>query len=142
MTRTKLQLPDKFDFSTEVQVEVSDINYAGHLGNDKVLSFVHEARVRFLKQFDFTELNIDGAGTIMIDAVILYKSEAFYGDTLKIEVATGNFHRIGCDFFFRITNAGNGREVARAKTGMVFFDYEKKKILPLPDRFNESCHPK
>jgi hypothetical protein len=46
-----------------------DINYGGHLGNDAVLSLVHEARVRFLKQQGYTENNIEGAGIIMADAI-------------------------------------------------------------------------
>lgn len=137
--RPKLELPKAFHFSTEITVQVNDINYGGHLGNDKVLSFIHEARVRFLKQFGFTELDMDGAGTIMADATIIYKAEAFHGDRLKIEVATGNFHKLGCDLFYRLTNDETGKEVARAKTGLIFFDYKKRKMVPMPEKFKKQC---
>ena len=137
--RLKLELPKTFTFSTEILVQVGDINYGGHLGNDKVLSFIHEARVRFLKQFGFTELDVDGAGTIMVDAQIIYKTEAFHGDVLKIEVAPDNFHKLGCDFFYKLVNAENGKEVAHAKTGLIFFDYEKRKMIPMPEKFKEYC---
>lgn len=139
--RPKLELPKTFTFSTEIPVQVTDINYAGHLGNDKVLSYIHEARVRFLKKFGFTELDVDGTGTIMVHATIIYKTEAFHGDILKIEVAPGNFHKLGCDFFYRLTNAKTGKEVARAKTGLIFFDYEKQKMVSMPKKFKEHCHP-
>ncbi len=139
--RPKLELPKTFTFSTEIPVQVTDINYAGHLGNDKVLSYIHEARVRFLKKFGFTELDVDGAGTIMVHATIIYKAEAFYGDILKIEVAPGNIHKLGCDFFYKLTNAETGKEVARAKTGLIFFDYEKQKMVSMPKKFKEHCHP-
>jgi acyl-CoA thioesterase FadM len=135
MARVKLKLPEKFVFSTEVQVRISDINYGGHLGNDSLLSLIHEARVRFLNKHGFTELNIDGLGLIMIDAVIIYKSEVFYGEKLKIEVTVDGFDKHGCDFYYKITKVESNREVARAKTGIVFLDYETKKIATVPDEF-------
>ena len=139
--RPKLELPKRFTFSTEIPVLVCDINYGGHLGNDKVLSFIHEARVRFLRQFGFTELDVDGVGTIMVHATILYKAEAFHGDILKIAVAPGNFHKLGCDFFYRLTNKETGKEVARAETGLIFFDYEKQQMVSMPEKFKEYCNP-
>jgi len=139
--RPKLKLPKTFTFETEITVQVSDINYAGHLGNDKILSFIHEARVRFLKQFKFTELDVDGVGTIMVHAIIIYKAEAFHGDILKIGVAPGNFHKLGCDFFYRLTNKETGKEVARAETGLIFFDYEKQQMVSMPEKFKEYCNP-
>ncbi|HEX9653901.1 MAG TPA: thioesterase family protein [bacterium] len=139
--RPKLVLPDQFTFSTELRVRVNDVNYAGHLSNDRVLSILHEARVRFLKGFGFTELDVAGAGTIMTDAVLIYKSEAFHGDRLLIEVAVADLHKFGCDFFYKITNRSTEKEVARAKTGLVFFDYAARKMLPTPNKFLEVCSP-
>jgi len=135
MARVKLDLPDRFEFSTEIQVRIGDINYGGHLGNDTVLSLIHEARVRFLQKYGFTEANIDGVGLIMTDAVIVYKSEGFYGDTLTIDVTVGDFSRSGCDFFYRFTNKLTRKEVARAKTGIVFFDYKTRKVVSIPEHF-------
>ena len=86
MARIKLDLPETFDFSTEIAVCISDVNYGGHLGHDSVLSLTHEARVRLLRKYGFTEMDIDGSGLIISDVVIVYKSEAFYGEILKIEI--------------------------------------------------------
>lgn len=135
MSRIKIKLPKTFPFSTEVKVRISDINYGGHLGNDTVLTLMHEARARLLQEHGFTELNIEGRGIIMVDSAILYKSEAFYGETLVIEIALDNLNRFGCDFIYKITKKETGKEVARAKTGMVAFDFEKRKIAELPESF-------
>lgn len=135
MGRVKLELPDSFGFTTEVIVRIDDINYGGHLGNDSILSLVHEARVRFLKNVGFTEADIDGVGLIMTDAVIVYRSEGFYADVLKIEVAVSDLGKVGCDFVFKLSNKETGNEVARAKTGIVFFDYERRKIVEVPEKF-------
>ena len=135
MARVKLDLPDRFEFSTEIQVRIGDINYGGHLGNDTILSLIHEARVRFLQKYGFTEANIGGVGLIMTDAVIVYRSEGFYGDTLTIDVTIGDFTKSGCDFFYRLTNKLTLKEVARAKTGIVFFDYKTRKVVSIPECF-------
>jgi YbgC/YbaW family acyl-CoA thioester hydrolase len=137
MSRVKLDLPDKFKFSTEVQVRISDINYGGHLGNDATLSLIHEARVRFLNKYGFSESDIDGVGLIMVDAVVIYKSEGFYSDALKIDVTVADLSKSGCDFIYRITNKLTSKEVARAKTGIVFFDYKKRKVVAVPKKFND-----
>lgn len=142
MARIKLDLPEKFDFSTEIAVRISDINYGGHLGHDSVLSLTHEARLRLLRKYDFTEIDIDGSGLIISDVAIVYKSEAFYGETLKIEVATSDFSKYGCDFIYKITEKETGREIARAKTGIVFFDYENRKVAPVPEKFKAIFPPR
>ena len=135
MARVKIDIPEKFQFKTEIPIRISDINYGGHLGNDSVLSICQEARIQFLDQFGFTELDVDGVGIIMVDAAVQYKSEGFYGDILLIEIAITDVTKIGCDFVYRITNKKTQKVVAIAKAGIVFFDYEKKKVVPLPVKF-------
>ena len=135
MARIKLNLPEKFVFSTEIHIRITDINYGGHLGNDSTLSIIHEARLRFLKNFNYTEIDIDGAGIIMSDSVIIYKSEGFYGDILKVEVTADDFAPHGCDILYKLTNKETNKEVARAKTGIVFFDYQNRKIMETPEKF-------
>lgn len=135
MARIKLNLPETFRFSTEVTVRVGDINYGGDLGNDAVLGLVHEARLQWLKQHGFSEANAGGAGMIMVDAAIVYVSQAFHGDVLKIEADAADFSTAGCDFLFRIANKATGREVARVKTGVVFFDYAAGNVVKMPETF-------
>ena len=137
MARIKIQLPKKFNFKTEMKVRVSNVNYGGHLGNDSVLAICHEARMRFLAMGGFTEKNIENSGLIMIDAALQYKSESFYGDLLLIEVAVDNITKIGCDFYYKITNKTNNKIAAIAKTGTAFFDYTERKITPAPQSFIE-----
>lgn len=135
MARIKLDLPADFPFAAELRVRITDINYGGHMGNDSLLGLLHEARVRFLAHFGLKELDIFGLGLIMADSVIVYKSEAFPGEVLKIAVAVVDFNKYGCDFVYRVTEQASGREVARAKTGVVFFDYRNRAVQAVPSAF-------
>lgn len=135
MPRIKIEMPENYSFSTELPVRISDINYGGHLGNDAVLSMVHEARVRFLNHYHYNELDVEGLGIIMTDSAIVYKAESFYGEKIQIDVAVGDFNKYGCDFYYLITNKETAVEIAHAKTGIVFFDYEERKVTAVPEVF-------
>ena len=135
MPRIKIELPNNFIFKTEIPVRITDLNYGKHLGNDSVLSICHEARVRFLNSLGFSELDIDGVGIIMIDAAVQYKREAFYGHSLVINIAVTDITKIGCDLIYLVTS--NEKEIAIIKTGIVFYDYERKKTIAVPKLFLE-----
>ncbi|WP_269532201.1 thioesterase family protein [Chitinimonas sp. BJYL2] len=132
MARVKLDLPERFAFVTTLDVGIGHINYGGHLGNDSALTLIHEARMRYLKSLGFTELDIGGLGLILCDAVIVYKSQAFWGEQLRAEVTAADFNKYGCDLFYRLSQASDDREVLRAKTGVVFFDYQQQKPAAVP----------
>lgn len=138
MARIKIDMPDNYSFSTEMPVRISDINYGGHLSNDAVLSMVHEARVRYLNSYNYTELDIEGASIIMTDSAIVYKAEGFHGDQVQIDVAVGDFNKYGCDIYYLLSNKKTAVEIAHAKTGIVFFDYTERKVVGVPQGFKNS----
>jgi acyl-CoA thioester hydrolase len=138
MVQVTLELPEHFPFSTDISVRISDINYNNHLGHDSIITLIHEARVRFLNAHGFTELNIDGFGLVMTDLLVLYKAEVFYGEILTIEVDIRDFTKYGFDFVYRITNKETDTEVARAKTGVLIYDYAQRKVVAVPKSFRSA----
>jgi len=134
MSRVQIDIPEKFIFSTKLQVRFGDLNGA-HLGNHVLVSYLNESWMIFLRENGFQELSIDGSGYINADLAVIYKSESFHGDVLNIELAVVDFHKIGCDIVFRITNDKTGKEIAIAKMGMIFFDYKTKETREVPGRF-------
>lgn len=135
MERVKLTLPTTFRFSTLIPIRIDDVNYGGHVGNDSFLSIVHEARLRFLGSFGYSETDMGGIGLIMGDAAIEFKKELVYGDTVKVSVAVGGVDKLGFDLCYlleKIDTAGISTVAAKVKTGMYCFDYGKKKLAPLP----------
>lgn len=100
-----------------------------------MLSLVSEARVRFFKALGYTELNVEGCGIIVADAAIQYKSEAFHGEVLVFQMTANDFNKYGCDLVWQITDQASGREVARGKHGIMFFDYSVRKPALVPPAF-------
>lgn len=134
MARLQLDLPASFIFSAELMVRTSDLNYGAHVGNDNMLQLMQEARVAFYRSKGFSsELNFEGSvGHLVADALVIYKAEAFLGDVLTIQLAVTDLNKYGFDMLYQVTNKATGKELARGKTGIVCFDYEKKKVAVVP----------
>ncbi len=139
MARIKIDLPAAFSFSTSIPVRITDLNYGGHVGNDAVLSIIHEARMKFLAHYGYSEIQFAGVGMIMSDVGIEFKSELFYGDTVIASVTAAAFSKVSFELYYLLEKESSGKKiaVAFAKTGMICYDYEKKKIAALPEEARE-----
>ena len=137
MARIKINVPERKIFSTIIPIRISDINYGNHLGNDALVSIIHEARMQWLASENYTELNIGGASLIMADLAVEYKGEGFYGDTLTVNISVDEIQKASFEIFYEITTTRNEKNIliAKAKTGMICFDYEARKVVAMPEVF-------
>ncbi|MDC7700447.1 acyl-CoA thioesterase [Vogesella indigofera] len=135
MARLTLPEIDNPVFDCRLDIRISDINYGGHLGNDAALRFAHEVRLRFLQSLDCTEMDVYGAGIIMSDAAVIYRNEAFHGDTLAFSLGITDFSRCGCDFIYQARRMSDNAAILHIKTGIVFFDYQQRKATAVPAAF-------
>lgn len=144
MTRIQLDFPAEVKFSCELTVRASDLNYGNHVGNDSILTIMQEARIQFYRSLGYTnELNFEGSiGHIVADVAVAYKAEAFLGDVLTIQIAITDYNKYGFDMYYRLINKESNREVAIGKTGIVFFDYDKRKVASMPVTFKEKLESK
>jgi len=67
------------------------------------------------------------------DAAVIYKSESFLGDILTIKIGVADVTKYGFELIYLLENGTTLKEIARGKTGIVCFDYTKRKVAPLPD---------
>lgn len=135
MTRVKVEVPEQFLFTMERNVGISDVNYARHLDSVTMVQILHEARLQFLASLGFTEGNIFGLGMVVTDMAVDYRSESFANDRLIIDVGVDNFNRYGLDITLQVTNSALESVVCQAKIGVVFFDFDKHQITPMPEAF-------
>lgn len=122
-----------------IPVRITDINYGNHLGNDALVSIVHEARVQWLRSNGYTELAIEGTGLIMSDLAVEYAGESFYGDELRVDIAAAEITKVSFELYYNIQATRDDKTIliAKAKTGMVCYDYNAKKVSPIPDKLKE-----
>ena len=120
---------EKCLYRETLSIRIGDINYGGHLGNDRILSYCHEVRVNYLAALNMSEKNFLDAGLIMRDSAILYKAEGFQGDRLSTELYTDHFWPYGFSFLYSLKRESDRREIARIQTGMIYYDYRLRKKI-------------
>lgn len=136
MGRLKLNFPKQTHFETTLNVSITDINYGNHVGNERFLSFAHEARVRFLQSLNQNELDFFGVSLILSEAQIVYKQQVFYGDSLTMKLSI----EVSSDYSFNIYYSclnQHGSVCTQIKTGMVYFNYDKNKITNCPKAWSD-----
>jgi acyl-CoA thioester hydrolase len=139
MARIKIELPKKCIATFKIPVRITDINYGNHVGNDSLVAIIHEARMQFLHQHGYTELDVSGTSLIMNELFVEFKNEAFYKDQLEVKIFAGEIFKVGFEFFYSLSTMRDKSSllIANAKTGMVCFNYEEKKLIPVPEELKK-----
>ena len=135
MARIKIEFPEIIIAEIQLRVRIGDINYGNHVGNSAFVALIHEARVQWLQQNNYTELDIEGTGLIMSDLAFEFKNEAFYGEEICIRISAGEILKVSFELYYEMITHRQGKVVAlaKAKTGMVCYDYNLKKMTSLPE---------
>jgi acyl-CoA thioesterase FadM len=139
MMRIKIELPEKCIATFKIPIRITDINYGNHVGNDSLVAIIHEARMQFLNEHGYTELDVSGTSLIMNELFVEFKKEAFYKDILEVKIFAGEIFKVGFEFFYSLSTMRDKLSllIANAKTGMVWFNYEEKKLIPVPEELKK-----
>lgn len=135
MARVQLVLPEYFPFKTEIDVRPMDIDRSGRLSLQSLLILMNEARIKLYRSMEYRDGNVEGADTVLADAILIREAHVSAGDLLTIEVTARSFSRTGCDLYCRVTNTNTGAEVARAKAAIEFIDPGMRRPVAVPERF-------
>lgn len=122
-------------FTTELLIQVSDINYGGHLGNDRFLTLAQEVRSRFFRSKGWTEKNIAHTpmGIVVTEAHIRFLSEGFLGDRILAKLYVSEKKRCQCTFHYELSVIESQKKLSEMSTKVAFFDYEKRKVGKCPE---------
>ena len=136
MARVKIEIPENKITTVSIPVRITDINYGNHLGNDSFIAIIHEARMQWLQQYHYTELNIEGTGLILADLMVEFKNESFYGDCIEVTIFAGEISKVSFELYYQLSTKRNDSIIllALAKTGMVCYDYMAKKVIRIPEK--------
>ena len=120
-----------------MEIRVGDINYGGHMGNDKALLVFHDARILFLKSLGFSENNIGGPGIIMRDAHVTFRKEVFLHDVLLVDVGIDDVSNSAFNMIYTVRRESDDAVVFTGSTGLLAFDYGTRRPVRIPGAFLE-----
>lgn len=122
------------------QVRINDLNYGNHVGHQVIYEYCHDARLAFFAnlqekiQIPVSEMAFGNYGLIMGHSGANYVGEITYGMSLEILVYLNDIGSSRFELNYLIKDHKTGHSLARVATGMVCFDYQNKKIVPLPEK--------
>lgn len=122
-------------FSVNYKVTISDINYGGHMGNERALLLFQQVRIDLFKKLGVTEINVgNNVGTIQKDAHVYYRGEVYLGDELTIIIKNIDIKKTSLNFIYSVEKREGG-VVLEGSTIIVAFDYGKKKVARFSQEF-------
>ncbi|MEC8738735.1 MAG: thioesterase family protein [Bacteroidota bacterium] len=137
MGRIKLEIPSKKLYEHQIEIRVDDLNYGQHLGNEMILVYAQQTRIKWLESWNYSELSIEQKSIIQGDAAIEYQSEGFLNNQIITSLFLGTVGRASFELYYLFFNKSLNKVLARAKTGIVFYDYSLKKSVSIPEAFKE-----
>jgi 4-hydroxybenzoyl-CoA thioesterase len=129
--RVRIDFPQESLFAVDLTVRAADLNYANHLDHARLISLLHEARVRLLHANGLGEIDADGRVITVADLAVSYRAEAFLGDLLRVEVAAAELGSRGCVLLYRVRRGDT--VVALARTGIVVVDAKRGRVTTMPE---------
>ena len=124
-------------FQERYKVTIGDINYGGHMGNERALLIFQQGRISWLHSMGYSEINIgDNTGIIQREAHIKYLGEVFLNEELTVSIVEARLKRSNFTLKYEIKNE-RSELVITGEVLLVAFNYERKKIAPLPKDFKE-----
>lgn len=135
MPRIKLSEQQHYEYQFTIQVQPQDVNAAGRVGYDSLVPMAGLARSGMLRALGFNEGDLgDGkTGIIMSDLEVNHRAEAFVSDELVFDNHIGEITRTGFRLYQRVRREAT--VIALIEQGFATFNYEKRKIVPVPEAF-------
>ncbi|MFB5651828.1 four helix bundle protein [Leptospira wolffii] len=129
------EFPEKYYFSTEIPIRKIDLSLDIHVSFASVLDLVMEAHLQFFQYLGYSVTDIHGNSIIFANASIQYQGELLYKDKVIIDVSLDNLGEKHFDLYFRLSKKNRTEKVALVKIRVLFFDYNQRKVVPIPEPF-------
>ena len=129
---------DAYRFSISLKVRAGDLNYGNHVGHQNYFLYFQEARIAYLKQFGFSELDIAGCAMMIAEANCRYQKELFLGDNLSIYCRVSRLRKKLFTMEYVIMRTKDSSVCAAGFTTCPCLDYTTKKIVRLPQKFTDA----
>lgn len=113
------------------EVRIGDINYGNHLAHDKLIGLLHDARTRFLEEYELSETSFLDAGLILRNISVRFIQQGFLHDRIDVTVNVLDIKAHKILLGHEAAKAEDGRILALAETELAYFDYDKQQITKL-----------
>ena len=129
-------MTDSFRHHTRLEVRFRDIDAFGHVNNASFVTYLEQARVRFLIEVLRVDV-VQSLPVILAALQVDFRSPILFGDEVGIGTRVDWIGNTSLSMSHRMTARGEGedaeRVVAEAGTVLVAYDYETEQPIRVPD---------
>jgi len=132
---------DEFRFYHPIEVRYGDLDPQGHLNNAKYLTYLEQARIKYLQKLglwdgsSFLEL-----GIILADVHLTYHAPVHFGQPVRVGVRVVRLGNKSIHMEYRLEDAETGEKLASASTVSVAYDYRARQTIPVPDGWRQAIY--
>jgi acyl-CoA thioester hydrolase len=130
-----IEAMDGFRSRSTQEVAFRDLDVFGHVNNAVYLTYIENARIRYLREVLGIE-SLEDLLVIVAKVHIDFVSRASLSETLEIGTRVSRIGTKSLEMEHEIQGP-DGRVVARATTTLVTFDYRGDATMPVPDLWRE-----
>ena len=122
-------------YKIDIHPRFKDTDALGHINNASFITWIEEARRPVFKEFN-SDLSIEKWNLIIARIEMDFVAQCYYGKKVTIDSFVekiGTSSLILCHELFQ-----EKTKVARGKSILVHFDYNKNKSIPIPEEIKQS----
>lgn len=128
-----------FHFHHLIEVRYGDLDPQGHVNNAKILTYMEQGRIFYLKQLKLWEGgSFLDMGIILADVQITFRKAIQFGDTIRIGVRMSRLGNKSMTCEYRLEDAHNESEFATGTSVLVAYDYYAKRSVPIPEAWRKA----
>lgn len=133
-------LDTTFNHSTPIQLRFVDMDAFGHINNANYLTYLEEARIKYLDDIIHWDYGWSKNAIIMARTEIDFKMPALYKDIVKIYTRCTKLGTKSFTLEYKMIKIENGEEIilAMALTVVVMYNYEIKSSVNVPEEWKEA----
>ena len=128
-----------FRFFHPIEVRYGDLDPQGHVNNAKYLTFLEQARVRYMIHLGLyaQDQSFKKVGVIVADVHIAFLASIHFGDDAKVGVRISKLGNKSMTVEQNIVNNANGQELAKGDIVTVTYDYAAQNTISIPDEWRD-----
>jgi len=129
-----------FKHSTPIQVRFNDMDAFGHINNATYLTYLEEARIKYLDDIIQWDYEKSKNAIIMAHAEIDFKVPGHFKDELIILTRCSHVGNKSFTLEYEVLKNNDGEKIiiATAKTVVVMFNYETNKTIQVPQEWRDA----
>lgn len=129
-----------FKHSTPIQLRFADMDAFGHINNANYLTYLEEARIKYLDDIIHWDYGWSKMAIIMAHVDIDFKLPTLYKDDAVIYTRCSKLGTKSFTLEYKMIKIENGEEIilAMATTVVVMYNYEIKSSVHVPEEWKEA----